>query len=66
VRTYHYETYWQLMGHVADYLAAYNFAKHLKALRGGKTPYEKIRVLWKSKPGLFRGSPDHLTIGLHN
>ena len=59
VRAYHYETYRQLRRHVADYLAAYNFAKHLKALRW-KTPYETIQALWESKPDLFRNSPDHL------
>jgi len=62
VRAYHYETYRQLRRHVADYLAAYNFAKHLKALRW-KTPYETLRALWESKPELFHHSPDHLTLG---
>ncbi len=33
VRTYHYETFAQLMQHIWNYLATYNFAKHLKALR---------------------------------
>jgi transposase InsO family protein len=62
VRVYHYETYRQLRRHVADYLAAYNFAKHLKALRW-KTPYETIQALWEAKPELFHNSPDHLTPG---
>ena len=62
VRAYHYETYRQLRRHVAHYLAAYNFARHLKALRW-KTPYETIQASWESKPGLFRDSPDHLTPG---
>ena len=62
VRAYHYETYRQLRRHVADYLAAHNFAKHLKALRW-ETPYETIRALYESKPELFRHSPDHLTPG---
>ena len=63
VRTYHYETYRQLRRHhVAVYLAAYNFAKHLKALRW-RTPYEMIQALWESKPELFRDSPDHLIPG---
>jgi hypothetical protein len=52
LRAYHYETYRQLRRHVADYLAAYDFAKHLEALRW-KTPYETIQALWKSKPDLF-------------
>ncbi len=62
VRTYYYETYRQLRRHIADYLAAYNFAKHLKALRW-KTPHETIQALWESKPELFYDSPDHLTPG---
>ena len=62
VRAYHYETYRQLRRHLADYLAAYNFAKPLKALRW-KTPYETIRALWESKPELFHQPPDHLTPG---
>ena len=62
VKTYHYETFSQLRRHVADYLAAYNFAKHLKALRW-KTPYETIQALWDSKQELFYGPPDHLTPG---
>ncbi len=49
VRAYQYDTYRQMRWHVADYLAAYNFAKHLKALRW-KTPYETIQALWDSRP----------------
>ena len=45
-----------------DYLAAYDSAKHLKALQW-QTPYQTIQALWKSKPELFRDSPDHLTLG---
>ena len=52
----------ELRRHVADYLAAYNFAKHLKALRW-RTPYETLEALWPSRPELFRRSPDHLTLG---
>jgi len=62
VRTYHYETYRQLRRYIAGYLRAYNFAKHLKALRW-KTPYETIQALCQSKPELFHNSPNHLTLG---
>ncbi len=62
VRTYHYETFAQLRRHIADYLAAYNFAKHLKALKW-KTPYETIQALRDSKPELFRDSPNHFIPG---
>ena len=45
-----------------DYLAAYDSAKHLKALQW-QTPYKTIQALWKSKSELFRDSPDYLTLG---
>lgn len=56
------ETYRQLRSHVADYLAAYNFAKRLKALRW-KMPYETTRMLYESKSVFFRYSSDHLILG---
>jgi len=59
---YYYETFPQLRRHVADYLAAYNFARHPKAL-GCKTPYETIQALRDSTPELFHDSPDHLIPG---
>ncbi|HEY0971639.1 MAG TPA: IS481 family transposase [Gemmatimonadales bacterium] len=62
VRAFHYDSLHALRAHVADYLAAYNFAKHLKALRW-RTPYEALEALWSSRPELFRRSPDHLTLG---
>ena len=39
VRRYHYDSHGQLRGHLASFLAAYNYAKHLKTLRG-LTPRE--------------------------
>jgi hypothetical protein len=62
VRAFHYDGVRELRRHVADYLAAYNFAKHLKALRW-RTPYETLEALWGGRPELFRRSPDHLTLG---
>jgi hypothetical protein len=62
VRASHYDSVHELRRHVADYLAAYNFAKHLKALRW-RTPYETLEALWPSRPELFGRSPDHLTLG---
>lgn len=38
VKRYHYDTHDQLKEHLAQFLAAYNFAKRLKTLRG-PTPY---------------------------
>jgi transposase InsO family protein len=62
VRAFHYDGVRELRRHVADYLTAYNFAKHLKALRW-RTPYETLEAIWSSRPELFRRSPDHLTLG---
>jgi hypothetical protein len=45
---------------VADYLAAYNFAKQLKALKW-KTPYETLQALYASKAEHFHHSPDRFT-----
>lgn len=41
VKRFHYETHDQLRTHLADFLAAYNFARRLKTL-GGLTPHEYI------------------------
>ena len=47
------------------FIAAYNFAKHLKTLRG-LTPYEHICKAWADQPRRFRYDPTHLTSGLNN
>ena len=48
MRAYDHETRHQLgRQHVAYYLAAHDFTKHLKALQR-KTPYETIRVSYES------------------
>lgn len=39
VKRFHYEAHDQLRTHLADFLAAYNFARRLKTL-SGLTPYE--------------------------
>jgi transposase-like protein len=62
VRAYHYESIQELRRHVSDYLAAYNFAKQLKALKW-RTPYETLKALYRSRAELFRTSPDHFTPG---
>jgi transposase InsO family protein len=62
VRAFHYESVQELRRHLADYLAAYNFAKQLKALRW-QTPYQTLEALWRRSPQLFRSPPDHLTLG---
>ncbi len=45
VKRFHYDNHDQLRRHLADFVAAYNFARRLKTLRG-LTPYEA-----SAKPG---------------
>jgi hypothetical protein len=43
----------QLRRHLADFLAAYNFAKRLKMLRG-LTQHEYVCQIWTTEPLRFR------------
>lgn len=61
-RAFHYEHVNELRCHVADYLAAYNFAKQLRALKW-QTPMETLEALYESRAELFRTSPGHFTPG---
>jgi transposase InsO family protein len=65
VRRYHYETHDQLREHLGAFLAAYNFAKRLKTLRG-LTPYQYICKRWTENPDQFRLDPVHHKLGLNN
>jgi hypothetical protein len=65
VRRYHYDSHDQLQKHLAAFLAAYNFAKRLKTLRG-LTPYEHICKCWTQNPDQFRLNPFHHTAGLNS
>ncbi len=65
VRASHYGGIAELRRRVADYLTAYNDAKHLKALRW-RTPVEALEALealWTSKDEPLRQSPAYLTLG---
>jgi transposase InsO family protein len=62
VHAFHYATIWELRRHITDWLAAYNFAKQLKALRW-RTPMEAITAVWRQKPDLFHNSPGHYSPG---
>lgn len=64
VKRYHYETHDQLKEHLAQFLAAYNFARRLKTLRG-LTPYEYISKCWQKEPERFRLNPHHHSMGLN-
>jgi hypothetical protein len=52
------ETHDQLRKHLADFVAAYNYARRLKTLRG-LTPYEAICKVWAENPSLFTADPHH-------
>jgi hypothetical protein len=45
-------------------ITAYNFAKHLKALKW-RTPYQVICELWTKDPAIFKINPHHLIPGPH-
>jgi len=64
VRRYHYDSHDQLRHHLADFMAAYNFARRLKTL-GGLTPYEYICKVWTSEPDRFILNPIHQMPGLN-
>ncbi|MDX3928144.1 MAG: IS481 family transposase [Shinella sp.] len=65
VKRYHYDSHDQLRRHLADFLAAYNFARRLKTL-GGLTPYEYICKVWTSDADRFILDPIHQMPGLNN
>ena len=51
--------------HLTDFLAAYNFARRLKTLKG-LTPYEFICKFWKKEPDRFTLDPIHQMPGLNS
>jgi integrase-like protein len=53
VRAFHYDDLESLKAHVLGLLTAYNFAKHLKALKW-KTPFQSSCDAWKSNPSAFK------------
>jgi transposase len=65
VKRFHYENHDQLRTHLADFMAAYNFARRLKTL-GGLTPYEYICKIWTSEPDRFILDPIHQMPGLNS
>lgn len=64
VKTYHYGDLESLRAHVLAFLTAYNFAKHLKALRW-RTPYQIICEAWTKNPSVSKINPHHLIPGPH-
>lgn len=64
VKRYHYESHDQLRRHLDDFVAAYNFGRRLKTLKG-LTPYEFICKAWTAEPRRFTLDPIHLMPGLN-
>jgi len=64
VKRYHYDSHEQLRGHLGDFLAADNFGRRLKTLKG-LTPYEYICKIWTAEPKRFRLNPLHKMPGLN-
>ena len=64
VQRFYYATHGQLRTHLADFVAAYNFGRRLKTLKG-LTPYEFICNRWTLEPERFRLDPLHKMPGLN-
>ncbi len=58
VKHFYYETHDQLRQHLGDFVAAYNFARRLKTLRG-LAPYEAVCKAWTDHPARFISNPHH-------
>ena len=64
VKRFHYDNHEQLRSHMDNFVAAYNFARRLKTLRG-LTPYEYICNVWTKEPERFKLDPIHQMPGLN-
>ena len=65
VKRNHYDSRDQLRTHLADFLAAYNFARRLKTLNG-HAPYEHICKIWTTEPERFILNLIHEVLGLNS
>ena len=59
VKVFHYDDLESIKAHVLAFVTAYNFAKHLKALRW-RTPFQAICDAWTKQPSAFKINPHHL------
>jgi transposase InsO family protein len=64
VKVFHYDDLDNLKAHILAFITAYNFAKHLKALRW-RTPFQAICDAWSSNPSTFNINPHHLIARPH-
>jgi len=65
VKRFHYDDHDQLRRHLTEFVAAYNFGRCLKTLKG-LTPYEFICKRWTSEPDRFILNPLQKMPGLNN
>ncbi len=65
IKAFHYPDLEALRAHVPAFVAAYNFAKRLKALRW-RTPFQAVRDACKADPSAFKINPHHLIPGPYN
>lgn len=65
VKRYHYDGHQQLTDHLNLFVAAYNYARRLKTLKG-LTPHEYVCRVWTEEPQRFTISPYHHTPGLNS
>lgn len=61
-KAFHYPDLGALQAHVLAFVTAYNFAKHLKALRW-RTPFQAVCAAWQADPSIFTINPHHLIPG---
>src|SRR5215207_9411209 len=64
IKAFHYPGLEALKAHVLAFVRAYNFAKHLKALRW-RTPFQAICDAWTKDRSIFKIDPHHLIPGPH-
>jgi transposase InsO family protein len=62
IKAFHYPDLEALQAHVLAFVQAYNFAKHLKALRW-RTPFQAVCDTWKADSSAFNINPHHLIPG---
>jgi transposase InsO family protein len=65
IKAFHYPDLGALKAHVLAFVTAYNFAKHLKALRW-PTPFQPVLDAWTKDPSIFKIDPHHLIPGPHS
>ena len=64
VQRFYYECHQQLQQHLADFVAAYNFGRRLKTLKGLHA-FEYICKCWTSQPERFILNPLQQMPGLN-